>query len=195
MIGKPVIMMNYNVKRLSNPLKGRCKHNQEILDTIDIVTDDSPGLCPFNKGYLLRRLGQAMDIANDNCNCVRRVDVEVKEFKDGDDLKIYNSVIDEYGGLIILTDTEGTIRYVSIVLPNLTGEKRADMNAYVYSRYFTKVPLTLRIMERIEADLKSKRLEITPAQNYADTYEEGFMSASYDGVLYLYRFPANDSEE
>ena len=65
--------MNYNVKRLSNPLKGRCTHNQEILDTIDIVTDDSPGLCPFNKGYLLRRLGQAMETIDVGCFCNRPI--------------------------------------------------------------------------------------------------------------------------
>lgn len=182
--------MNYNVKRLSNPLRGRCKHNQEILNTIDIVTDDSPGLCPFNKGYLLKRLGQAMDIANDNCNCVRRVDVEVREFTAGP-LNIYNSVIDAVGGLIILTDTKGTIKHVSIVLPNMTGNRRAEMNAYVYSRYFTKVPLTPRIMETIEADLKSGGLGIDPNMPYEDNHNEGFMGTNYDGVLYLYRFPAN----
>ena len=184
-------MMNLNVKRLSNPLKGICKHNQEIMDTIDIVTDDSPGLCPFNKGYLLRRLGRAMEIANCNCNYVRRVDVEIREFTAGN-VNIYDEVIDANGGLIILTDTEGEIKYVEIVLPNMSDiYKRRTINADIYSKYFTKVPLMPTIMETIEADLKSSVLSISPSMSYANTDAEGKINPNYDGFLYLYRFSAN----
>ena len=126
--------MNFNAKRLSNPLKSKCKHTTEIIETISALSNNRPAMRLCNKDFSIKVLGNAVETALTNCDCNKKEEltyarqIESYIMKNGGTF-IVPQAIQDNGGFCIAVDNNNhiiTIHY----MPTLDGEvKRIDITA------------------------------------------------------------------
>ena len=196
--------MNYNVKRFTRPLKGICACNNAVVKSIANLVNNNVDYRPYNKGFFIRQLGEAMEnIDHIKDHVITEAIVPGQDpaisFIDGTNgsatQRIAFDITDEQinqGMLIITTEsTSNEVKDVILVYPseyNNSGNVTRTLNEEDYSDIFTTIPLSnadlnamyTRAIEKYEAN----------EWNGSMSFEDGLSSPIYDYKLYVYLFPA-----
>ena len=157
--------MNYNVKRLTRPLKGICTCNYEAVKSISELVNNNIDYRQYNKAFFIRQLGEVMERINhgEGCELIEPVvpGQELAEAyingREGNkeqqiSLNIDQDLIDQ--GMLIITTERGSnadnavtgvtlvypSKYVNNDLPSRTLQPKE------YNDILTTVPLTKAVL-------------------------------------------------
>ena len=126
--------MNLNVKRLSNPLKGKCRHNAELIETISALTNNKADLRMYNKDRSIKTLGNAIENASINCDCNKKNalkyarQIAFNTLDPNNSLTIHQDILTNGGFCLEVDVSTGKILIIHYIKIDSIQSKRIDIS-------------------------------------------------------------------
>lgn len=183
--------MNYNVKRLTRPIKGICACNYDAVKSIANLANNNVDYRQYNKAFFMRQLGDAMERIEhgENCKLIEpvvpptlteaRLISELSSVKDADGadaINFYNADVASTGGFLLVLNKD-----YSLVTTHVIGNDKSKTVTDTKLTNSFSWPLTDRFVSKVKGFI--------PAPGEAMDYQSPCYCGYDDGQrYYLYGF-------